>query len=305
MTNFKTARFADPTVDFAFKRIFGTEQYKAATVGLLNSLITDHHIVDVEYPNVELVPDTEKSRKAVIDIICTDDTGSQFIVEMQRAPQTYFRERMVFYASKLISRQEDFKGDWDFHLAPLYVIAFINFSFGEEAKEMNADGRFVFKYVAREEVSGRKMPGSTEYYFLQIDGFNKKPEELVDKTEKWLYLLRSSKELKEIPEAFGEDESFETYFSASERASFTAEEEARYLDDMVTQRDIDNSRRQAEARAHQEGLEEGRVEGRQAGLEEGALQAKLETARKLKAEGLDVEMIIRCTGLSKNQVEVL
>ena len=154
---------------------------------------------------------------------------------------------------------------------------------------MNADGRFVFKYVAREEVSGRKMPGSTEYYFLQIDGFNKKPEELVDKTEKWLYLLRSSKELKEIPEAFGEDESFETYFSASERASFTAEEEARYLDDMVTQRDIDNSRRQAEARAR----------------EEGALQAKLETARKLKAEGLDVEMISRCTGLSRDQVEAL
>ena len=118
-------------------------------------------------------------------------------------------------------------------------------------------------------------------------------------------MLRSSKELKEIPEAFGEDESFETYFSASERASFTAEEEARYLDDMVTQRDIDNSRRQAEARAHQEGLEEGRVEGRQAGLEEGALQAKLETARKLKAEGLDVEMISRCTGLSRDQVEAL
>ena len=58
---------------------------------------------------------------------------------------------------------------------------------------------------------------------------------------------------------------------------------------MVTQRDIDNSRRQAEARAR----------------EEGALQAKLETARKLKAEGLDVEMISRCTGLSRDQVEAL
>ena len=62
---------------------------------------------------------------------------------------------------------------------------------------------------------------------------------------------------------------------------------------MVTQRDIDNSRRQAEARA----LEKGR--------EEGALQANLETARKLKAEGLDVDMICRCTGLTKDQVEAL
>ena len=297
MTNFKTARFADPTVDFAFKRIFGTEQYKAATIGLLNSLITDHHIVDVEYPNVELVPDTEKSRKAVIDVICTDDTGSQFIVEMQRAPQTYFRERMIFYASKLISRQEDFKGDWDFHLAPLYVIAFINFEFWRMSRSTGDVGRFIYHYVSRDEVDGVKMPGSPEYFFLQIDGFNKKPEELVDKTEKWLYLLRSSKELKEIPEAFGEDESFETYFSASERASFTAEEEARYIDDMVTQRDIDNSRRQAEARA--------REEGRQAGLEEGALQAKLETARNARDKGLEVELVCKITGLSRDQVEAL
>ena len=99
--------------------------------------------------------------------------------------------------------------------------------------------------------------------------------------------------MEEIPEEFGGDESFETYFSASERASFTAEEEARYIDDMVTQRDIDNSRRQAEARAREEGLEEG------------ALQANLETAGKLKAEGLAIDVISRCTGLSRDQVEAL
>ena len=41
--------FADPTVDFAFKRIFGTEKYKAATIGLLNSIIEGVNIVDVEF----------------------------------------------------------------------------------------------------------------------------------------------------------------------------------------------------------------------------------------------------------------
>ena len=94
--------------------------------------------------------------------------------------------------------------------------------------------------------------------------------------------------MEEIPEEFGGDESFETYFSASERASFTAEEEARYIDDMVTQRDIDNSRRQAEARAREEGLEEG------------ALQANLETAETMKKDNFSVEMICRITGLSRD-----
>ena len=31
--------YADPTVDFAFKRIFGTEKYKDAAIGLINSII--------------------------------------------------------------------------------------------------------------------------------------------------------------------------------------------------------------------------------------------------------------------------
>ena len=58
---------------------------------------------------------------------------------------------------------------------------------------------------------------------------------------------------------------------------------------MVTQRDIDNSRRQAEARAR----------------EEGALQANLETAKAMKKDNLSVELICKYTGLSKDQVEAL
>ena len=42
-------RFADPTVDFAFKRIFGTEAYKQNTVNLLNAVIPDIGIVDVKF----------------------------------------------------------------------------------------------------------------------------------------------------------------------------------------------------------------------------------------------------------------
>ena len=50
--------FADPTVDFAFKRIFGTEKYKAATIGLLNSIIEGVNIVDVEFRNTTCAPPT-------------------------------------------------------------------------------------------------------------------------------------------------------------------------------------------------------------------------------------------------------
>ncbi len=56
--------YADPTIDFAFKRIFGTERFKAATIGPLNSIIKDVNIVDVSFLNTEISPKTRTTRNA-------------------------------------------------------------------------------------------------------------------------------------------------------------------------------------------------------------------------------------------------
>ncbi len=50
---------------------------------------------------------------------------------------------------------------------------------------------------------------------------------------------------------------------------------------------------------------DGYDEGFERGLERGAYQNKLETARKLLAEGLAAEMVARCTGLPLETVERL
>ena len=54
-----------------------------------------------------------------------------------------------------------------------------------------------------------------------------------------------------------------------------------------------------------EGLEEGRAEGLAKGRAEGEINKGLEIARQMKAEGLPVEMIARCTGLSMEQIKDL
>ena len=48
----------------------------------------------------------------------------------------------------------------------------------------------------------------------------------------------------------------------------------------------------------QEGIEEGKHEGR----EEGRLEAKTETAKRMLAEGLDISLIEKVTGLSTEQL---
>ena len=63
------------------------------------------------------------------------------------------------------------------------------------------------------------------------------------------------------------------------------------------------------ARGRAEGIAEGRAEGiaegRAEGLEQGHVEAKIEMANKLKALGVDIDTIVKATGLDREAVEKL
>ena len=48
--------------------------------------------------------------------------------------------------------------------------------------------------------------------------------------------------------------------------------------------------------------EEGWEDGREDGIAFGKRNTQLETARRMLAEGLDADLIVRCTGLDKQEV---
>ena len=54
-----------------------------------------------------------------------------------------------------------------------------------------------------------------------------------------------------------------------------------------------------------EGREEGRMEGREEGREEGVKLKAFETARKMLADGLSIDLIAKYTGLSFEAVQAL
>ena len=278
-------KFADPTVDYAFKRIFGTEKYKDTTIRLLNNLIEDRHIVNVSYLNAEVIGPTGSSRKSAIDVLCEDQDGGRFIVEMQNAEQSHFMERTVFYASKVISMMGRQGRQYDYSIPPNYVIAFLNFRMEKIGGNEDNGGHYFLHYVTREENERVKLPGSTEYFYLGIADFDKNEDELETYPEKWLYLLKHSKSFSGIPVSYKSDDTFKTYFEACARAGFSKDEEHRYTDAMMNEWDIENSKREACERAKAEG--------------------KIEVAKAMLAENLPVDTICRVTGLTENQVNNL
>ena len=74
-----------------------------------------------------------------------------------------------------------------------------------------------------------------------------------------------------------------------------------YIRIMTTERD-----KQAQLNyARSQGLEEGLAKGRAEGVEAGKLEEKLDTALKLKAEGIAIDVIAKCTGLTEEQIAKL
>lgn len=83
----------------------------------------------------EVIGETGDSRKGFIDVLCTDTDGNTFIVEMQNARQEHFRERVIYYNSKIIARQAP-SGEWDYGIMPTYVVAFLNFKMEKLGPEL-------------------------------------------------------------------------------------------------------------------------------------------------------------------------
>ena len=287
-------RFADPTVDFAFKRIFGTEKYKDATINLLNGLIPELRISDISFINTELIGESQDSKKSVIDIRAKDDDGKEFIIEMQKASQKHFRERSLFYASKVVSLLGQV-GSSEYEIPPVYFVSFLNFSMKELGVGTD-DGRYMLHYSTCDQQSGEKLPCGPEYYFYCLADYKKKKGPLTVQ-EKWIYLLQNSKTFREVPEEYGSDKTFGTYFEASNRASFTKAEEDQYTRDMMTQRDIENSKREACERAMADGIKKGKAEG--------AAEKSREMAKKMKDANIGLDVISECSGLSIEEINEL
>ena len=86
-------------------------------------------------------------RRAIFDVYCEGENGEKFIVEMQNAYQTYFKDRALFYSTFPIREQAPKGNEWDFKLNHVYTVALLNFSMNEDAFDtgvMGGGGRTFF-----------------------------------------------------------------------------------------------------------------------------------------------------------------
>lgn len=135
----RAGRFIDPLSDFGFKHLFGNEPNKDILIDFLNQLFKgEKEISDVAYSPTEHGGDNEDTKKVFFDLMCTGQNGEQFLIEMQRGNQHNFKDRAVFYTSRLINDQlPRGRKNWNTGLKEVYLIGILDFNLKKIAELSN------------------------------------------------------------------------------------------------------------------------------------------------------------------------
>ena len=275
-------RYISLLTDFGFKRIFGTKPNKDLLIDFLNSLFNGEQVVkDVTFLNSEHVGDVHTDRKAIFDVYCENEKGEKFIVEMQNAYQTYFKDRSLYYATFPIREQAQKGEGWNYKLKHVYVVALLNYDMSDPAfsdDTINHDIGLLDKQTHR--VFNDKLT----FKYVEISKFNKRIEELKTNYDKWLFILKNLSRLDRQPE-YLQTAVFNRLFAEAEIAKFTRAELREYEDSLKAYRDIKNSLDSAE--------------------EKGERKKAIEIAKNLLEMGMPIDNIMKATGLSLEEIAKL
>lgn len=288
-------RYVNPFTDFGFKKLFGSEISKDLLISFLNEILPDQKIASLTYKKTDKLGASDLDRKVIYDLYCENEKGEKFIVELQKAKQSFFKDRTLFYSTFPIQEQGQ-KGDWNYQLKAVYTIAILDFCFEDEHKE---DVKVTVKLMETEKKT--VFYDKLTFLYLQMPNFNKKEDELANMEDKWLYLLKNLGKLDKKPIKL-QEKIFEKVFKLAEVAKFSAEERTAYEDSLKYYRDLKNSLDTSFEEGKVEGEQIGLEKGEQIGLEKGEHTKSIKIAKKCLLKGMSIEETAEMTELSIDQV---
>lgn len=269
-------KFLDPKNDFAFKQIFGNVKNKEILIRFLNDMIPfpeNGKIVDLSFLKPSQDPETFAKKQSVVDVLCTDTHGCQYIVEMQVAHTEGFEKRAQYYAAKAYGSQMHV-GDQYQNLKEIIFLAFTDFILFPNKKAYKSDHVILDKSTFENDLK--------DFYFcfVELPKFNKTIPELSNATERWIYFLKHAPKTSpdELNALIGSDAILAEAYKALDSFYWSSEQIYHYEQQLKSQRD------------HKAMLQYAHSEGKN--------YEKHRMAWQLLQEGVDINVIQKVTGFS-------
>ena len=288
-------QFFTPKMDIIFKIVFGSTRNEDILKDFLQSVldIPAHEYQHIDITNPYISPEDLVGKSVILDIKVTTISGKIINIEMQVQQIPEMRERMVFYASKMMEEQAK-RGDEYSQLKKVINIVIADFRMIDE------DEMYHILFLLHDERSGVTFSDIMEIHTLELPKLPKEATAEDGQLLDWLRLFnaQSREEMAELAER-----SLEMRKAVSIIEELNADEQIRQMAEAAEKLRRDNASRLSGA--HREGKREGIEIGIEVGKREGIEVGKLIVAQKLLSLGVDIQQIALATELSVDEIAKL
>jgi len=241
------------TNDYAFKRIFGSEEGKDALIGFLNAVFKlppDRELTAVSLLDREIDPAYLLDRGSRLDVLARTREGTLINIEIQVANQYNIDKRTMFYWAGLYHGQLT-SGQRFGDLRRTITINILSFDWFQDRS------RYHHIFHVREDETGLLLNNDLEIHFLELENIKTVKRRPKDRLDEWMIYLNNLE--GEEMEAIAMDNPGIRKALTIERAFWQSKKERR-LYELREKATRDELSMLAGARA--EGEAKGRAEGR-------------------------------------------
>ena len=215
-------RFISPKVDYAFKKIFGSEQSQGILISFLNAIVYsgEDKIQSLTIVNPYSPGQVTTLKESYLDVKAVLADGSLVVIEMQIARVSAFSKRVIYNLSKAYANQLGI-GENYLSLTPVIAVTITDFILFDKEKHPDPIAHFVFQ----EKNKKLEYPDAElELFFVELPKFKKSLSELSTLSDKWIYFIKEAASLDNIPDRLGEVSEIELALNIANQAKMTVEE---------------------------------------------------------------------------------
>ena len=282
MKNIKTL---SPKLDVVFQALFGEVGNESITKGFLETIL-ERKIDSIDLSRNPILRREFKDEKlGVLDIIAKLDKDEICNIELQIVDKKNIIERILYYWSRLYSRQ--IKSGEDYKILQKAIVILITDFKIENLEELDYHSR----WKIMEDKQGKKIILTQK---LEIDiielpkiiGKEKEQDNLLD----WLYFLENPKS-ERVTKKMKENENLKE--AVKKLDNLSEDERMQRIADLRQKAIMD------EKAIYEKGLEVGIEKG----IMEGSQKEKIEIAKKMLELKIDKKTIAEATGLTEQEIE--
>lgn len=274
-----------PTNDYIFKRIFGRKGSEKITEGLIRNFVG---ILDVEIEEVEedkiLEKDIFTDKLAILDVQAKTNNKEYINIEMQCGNYSFIKDRIVVYLCKAFG-MEGIKAGEEYGEVRKIVAVLIckdKLNILKDVPKWKTNW-----HIREDEYTTKVLTEKVEIVIIELE----KLTEMIEYKER-----KVSKEIKAWHQFFLNPKMLGVKEMSENVDVKEAKEKYEQIIDDVTEAKLAFSR---EMYIFDMSC------SRKEGYEEGEKQKQIEIVKKMLEENMNIETIVKITGLSKEEVEKL